>query len=766
MRSRQRLAISGFLSLLALTVLFGCRAFQPEVVVVNKPPETYILGAPAETSGGYYHYRVWWYGTDLDGDVTRYVWALTDTSVQDHTLDGDEEDTRFNPATNISTLRIGNWTTRTDTVFDFSIRQGANLAYDMTLHMVAVDDRGDFDRTPARLYFISNALSNPWLTFSMTVDGVTRQVGNADTVGFGVPFTLSWTAQTGNIRSFAPELLAERDTVPPADGLLGFKFRIMDVPCDESREDCWRPRRFRAGVGDSVSFFGLSSQLVFANDNSGADVLQKRLSSGAHRVLVNTIDVAGVEVPATRQAFNIISNFDPDTRLLRGERDPVFTDDPETYPYYIVYHKEGETIRQEKRTFVEGQTVPDRAYVVFKALGWDDSRDRRRGAGGVKLQGAFEALGLYGGNANFRFSSDFSDTLPPTWSNAAGVCADTVGFLVGSFDYTFTMRSMDEHQRRDETPERFFFKANHPPCVQCVELLVGSELQSGGPFDCQDSRCREDEEIFARFPDIPDTTSLRWATPVSRSPLWVNLNNNTISFTPPPVPSAEWWPVDGAYYEYRLAFHGADDALETWDPARPQDRMPAWNYEILAQGDASASPPLVGDSNNTVNDGGGVDGLEYTTYRWARYDPSDPTQEIYVDDEGVWVLRIRFFVPTMLFVQGSAGYLTYLRGDDPSNYQEKFNLSTMMLGNYRIRVLARDASNCVWNSQRSMYRHYFGLRAPAYTGTDRDLHPRWNCTTPFPRERRRSIDEFRKVSEVFAKNFRIRVRTLGGEIYP
>ncbi len=83
MWSPRHTVVSVFLGILAATWLFGCRAFDPEAVIVNKPPETYIIGSPAETTGAYFHYHVYWYGTDDDGEVDRFVWALTDTSIQD-----------------------------------------------------------------------------------------------------------------------------------------------------------------------------------------------------------------------------------------------------------------------------------------------------------------------------------------------------------------------------------------------------------------------------------------------------------------------------------------------------------------------------------------------------------------------------------------------------------------------------------------------------------------------------------------------------------
>ncbi len=100
MRNGRKILLSLWLTvvLVGLLLFAGCRAFEPEAVIVNKAPETYIIGAPLENGGGYYHFHVYWYGSDEDGRVERFVFALTDTTVQDLDTAEDEEDTRFNPA--------------------------------------------------------------------------------------------------------------------------------------------------------------------------------------------------------------------------------------------------------------------------------------------------------------------------------------------------------------------------------------------------------------------------------------------------------------------------------------------------------------------------------------------------------------------------------------------------------------------------------------------------------------------------------------------
>jgi hypothetical protein len=714
MWSRRRIVVGLLLGLLGLTVLFGCRAFTPEVALVNRPPETFIVGAPAETSGGYYHFHVYWYGTDPDGEVNRFVWALTDTSIQDHRYLGDEEDGRFNPVTNVGTLSIGYYTTRTDTVFDFQIGQGPLVSYAKTFHLVALDDQGDFDRTPARVRFISNALGTPQIRFYRSdTAGPWSPFADFDTVSYGYPFALSWIGSTPNIRSFSPEMLAQRDIVPPIDGLLGYKFRLEDNACVGSGSDCWQPRRFDPIAGDSVSYFGEQSQLRFYNDGRTEEARGTRLASGVHRLLVNTVDMAGVEVPTAKQTVNFVVNYDPDTRLLRGERDPFNRNDEKIYPYYRVFHP-GQP--DTEHPFAEGDTVPDKAYVVFKAIGWDDSRDLRvddpPADARVRFQAAFDARGLYGGESIFTFSTQFSQpTRTLGWDRA-----DTVGFLVGPFNYTVTMRAIDQWDRRDGTPEKFTFVGDFKPCVQCVEVLVGAEsAASDTDLGCQDAACAAViDTIYASLDSstpVPPgwrQASLIDVTPLVKDLLWYNTKTGAV-WLDTPLSTVEPDSMPGYFFEYRLALHGREHPHEPWRTDYPQDRIMSWNYQIVGERDAV----------NAISDGGGKDNIDFTTYRWVAYNPlAALPQPIAIDDDGVWTLRIKFFVPELAMEQGEAIYLGYLQGQVSTapNWQTVYRLTTGQLGLTTVQVRANDASTCDWNVERALYFYYRNLRVPPVHG--------------------------------------------------
>ncbi|MBD3222875.1 hypothetical protein GF314_16730 [bacterium] len=743
-----------FLGVMAVSLLFGCRAFEPETIIVNRPPETYIIGSPAETSGAYFHFHVYWYGTDEDGFVDRYVWALTDTSVQDVESDDDEEDQRFNPFSNALTLEIGTYTTRTDTVFDFQIGQGANLSYDMTLHVVAIDDRNDFDRTPARLHFFSNALGNPEVDFYRLVDGEEQPFADFDTVAFGEPLLLRWRGSTPNLQAYDPELLAERDTVAPFDdGLLGFKWRIPEESdCDDSQEDCWNPRAFDEATGDSFSFFGDVTELTFLNDGSGDGVFGRKLDAGVIQLLVNTLDVAGVQVPVNDRLMHIKVNYEPDTYILDGETDPVPAhNDPLVYPRYYVFHGPESGWYE----FAEGDTVPDRAYVLFKAMGRDDGRDEiENEINQLTFQGRFLAgQFLRGDGAYFPFESTFSDRhLTREWTadDPTDLSADTLGFQVGPFDYDVVMRAVDEQGSPDGTPDTLSFVGNYPPCVQCVE--VGSlELEAATEYggeagivadNCYDQSCLDaptELRIYANqaHPDYDpgDPTQLGTRVGSSSGFIWVNASSGSITLEEPF--SGEWTQVFASQFFYVVYLHGKDHPQEYWAPGFAHRRIKAWRYQIDYEGDPT----------NALADGVGRDNINLLTGFNIFENPSDPNlqvDDLFIDeDTGVWGMVIKVSLPQLLVQQGPQAYWDFITASPPpfgfqcppfpaggtdeeilAWQQEQsvqrayraWQLTTMQLTPAQISVIAIDQSTCDFRFASNTYHYYDGTRVPDPNG--------------------------------------------------
>ena len=740
MRLHQRLALLYVLVMvLALASLFGCRAFEPETVIVNHPPETYLTGAPTEDGGGQFHFHLFWHGTDVDGRVVRFVWALTDSTVQDDETDDDEEDQRFNPAVNITTLDIAHWTANTDTVIDFRINEGSARTRDMTFHIAAIDDRGDYDRTPARLYFLSNALGVPEISFYNSDDQVSaNRMANYDTVGFAEPLTISWSGFTQNIQSFSSAQLAERDTVPPLDGLFGYKFRLpLDVDCDEVNEDCWFPQRFSILENRNVSYFGEVVGLDFTNAPGGADVYNRLLFQGVHLLLVNSVDVAGVEVPGEDQELSFVVNYDPDTMILGLPKDfdgpggidpvtivndPFYGDDTAVYPFYRVYSPDG-TI--SSASFAPNDTIPHRSVAVFKAVGWDDSDDTPLEDLGltpavdynVAFQTKFEAWGRFrGGDSFFRFETQFSDAVRSVWDDpAVGASADTMSVLVGPFLYEFSMRAVDEHERRDGTAEVFPFSGNRPPEVECVEFVLPGTA-SGYPA----ASCSADIDTFyvALTGDVSGTHP-SW-TRMTQNPglhtMWVNPSANSILIDQTPITGGYNNVAISAFsFDYEVLIYAQDHVedrrfLPRTAPGgqifgNPADRMMSCRYEIVSHRDSIS---------NVIADGTGVDNLIQVSYSFA-----DNFADSY-DANGVWRLPVRVYVPLIFVSNGAELFQTLLGAQNPqwsaSQLAYAIDLVTGQFGLSTATVVARDGSKPDLRPERCSYIYYDGVRAPLEHG--------------------------------------------------
>ncbi|PID78645.1 hypothetical protein CSB20_14095 [bacterium DOLZORAL124_64_63] len=708
------------MTLTALTLLGGCRAFEPEAVVVNIPPETYLVGAPLQGGGGYYHYHMFWYGSDEDGVVTKFVWALTDTSVQLEDTPDDEEDTRFNPALDISHLEIGHWTTKTDSIFDFQINEGTLTSVDMTFHMVAVDDYGDFDRTPARLHFFSNTLGTPEISFSRIsgTDTIALAQGVPDTVGYGSPYTVYWEGSTPNVRGYTPETLALVDTIPPVDdGLFGYKWRLLGDGCNTSTTDCWHPRDFNEATGDSFSYFDEINSLTFYNNRPGAaNPFLALLPSGMVELQINSLDVAGVEVLEDLRTFQLMVNYDPETRLLRHETDIYHPEDTQVYPYYVRLNDPNQT----KIPFNEGERIPDRSYVVFKALARDNPADSQVDPDfQIGLTAQIRGVRENYSGGEFSFQSGASEiNYEPAWgAGIDGWYADTLGFLVGpSSDFTFRMQAVDEHGRRDGTPPEFEFSVGFPPCVQCLELLpdVDGSSQFDDSLDCYDPLSTDPHPCFG------DTAVFVVRHPLCTEPLqdgyhyltsqglsgYLALRRNsalTPQFFLEDPGTDNYYVYEVRFYTFQILLHGRDDLREAYD--NPLWRTMAWRYQV----DNECDP------GNSILDGGGVDNLSSPT--WG-YNSTDPYIDVSPTD-GIWTLDVNIMVPERLMTFPSLEtFELVVRTTDTGGDQD---LSTRIIktllrqfGDGLVSAIALDQGQCGLAPTRPAKYHIFkDVRPPA-----------------------------------------------------
>ncbi len=728
------------MALVALTLFTGCRAFQPEAVIVNRAPETFLIGAPLEGGGGYYHYHMFWYGRDEDGVVEKFVWAVTDTSVQNEDTADDEEDARFNPALDITHLEFSHWTTKTDSIFDFQINQGTAPSADMTFHMVAVDDFGDFDRTPARLHFFSNTLGSPAIDFFKISAGdtIAMVLGVADTVGYRKPYHLYWEGQSPNVLGYDLDALARVDTIYPFDdGLYGYKWQLTGAlggNCQPAFTDCWHPRLFNESTGDSFSYFAEINSLLFQNDaSSSSNPFGMELESGEVNVRINSLDVAGVEVATHLRNFTFVVNHDPQTIILEG-RDWAHAEgaDPDTftYPYYTLLNDPTGT----HYPFQQGARIPDRTYVVFKALAKDHDDDSvidpdfKIGINGIANGVRDDYTG-----SQYTFTSGASEIdYDPQWdAGLDGWYADTLGFLVGPrTTFTFSMQAVDEHERRDGTPPSFEFDVGYPPCVQCIELVPNRANGSSYPMDleCHDPEVpghvcfSGDNDFYIPWDDIvpqPGRTYLE-----AQSDL-MNLSVNKTTMTPafqldPPDPEL-FYNFPCKTFSLTIFLHGIDDPREAWLDAL--NRARAWKYQV----DYDCDP------GNAIKDGGGFDDIRTPTWGYA-----SGTENIEVSPvDGLWKLTMNFYVPVSMLDLGmeTFRFITHLTmtGQNEEITDQLMDICLRQISAGSVRAIVLDQADCGFQPPRPAKYHLFDTVRPPreLTGSEtwRDCYPNYPRST-------------------------------------
>jgi len=584
-------------------------------------------------------------------------------------------------------------------------------------YVVAVDADGLAHTDGPWSFTVGDVAANQ-PTVTAMLDG--EPFAQDDTVAYGSAFTVSWTATTPNVGLFPPEDVARLDTLPPTDdGILGFQWAATDG----QEPLVWRPRVFDPDLGDSVATFGPVQSLTFLNDGSGEDLFHRVLPGLDLRI--NAVDLAGAEVPAEARDRDIIVNYDPDTHLLLGETDPIY-DDPHTYPYYEVFHGPEAGTYPFDPTDDEPDTIPDGARVVMKALGWDDPRDQYVGdANEVRFQGQFIAEQRFHGGAWFSFATGYAGThRTAAWTppEPGGVAADTLSFLAGPFHYQALMRSVDEHDRRDGTPDTLRFVGNHPPCVQCVELT--SPRQDLHPpmttyeDPCLLASCLEETARLVASHD-PQPADADQLLPVIDGLLWANLTTGDVTFTDPQ--DDDYLAVFARYFEMMAYLSGKDHPREHWAPGEAERRIAAWRYQI----------DYAGDPDNLLADGPGIDDLAAVT--GLDITANDTTAALFIKASGVWGMRVRVAVPGILIESGPRAYWDWLLDltgapprppDDPTWFEDPrvvearraWDLTTVQLSPGTVRVIAQDYTLCAYDFQRSMYHYFAGARVPEIHG--------------------------------------------------
>ena len=231
-------------------------AKDPLRVDRNRPPQTFLVSAPAESASASYRIHLYWRGEDPDGYVAGFLWSWDDSSV--------------------SAFRF---TTKTDSIFNLTVNDSATLVSGTsqtqpstvrahTFFIRAVDNLGKADPTLA--------VFNRRVYNATTVKPTVRFVGAipsgvaADTLRDGEPFKVCWTGSD-------------------VDGYVAY---------------------YRYDIGPHSTGLSTDTCAVF---NDASDPKSLPLTSGVYTLTVTAIDNAfAASDPGVGKIFLVV-NRDPET---------------------------------------------------------------------------------------------------------------------------------------------------------------------------------------------------------------------------------------------------------------------------------------------------------------------------------------------------------------------------------------------------------------------------------------------------------------------
>jgi hypothetical protein len=288
-----RVMIAGVLLVIVLWLVQGCEQDDPIRNDTNRPPETFLSVAPENLGKAFHKYRVRWTGLDRDGVVTDYKVASV---AEDEIYGGVSGDDTTQYLLDLD-WRI---TDATESLFVFTADRPN--ARNHSLYVVAVDNEGKEDPSPARVNFTAIDYELPEIVVKISdnldpvprvppEEGDTLPQYNLQNPGEPIVIKLSWEGSD------------------PDGSILEWKYRLdsgseVTVPSDV----------------DSVVF-------VYDPDNPA----ESDVWIGFHEFRLVAIDDAMAR--SDENVARFVINYDPDTYIdsvwtFRGATDKGLDTDP------------------------------------------------------------------------------------------------------------------------------------------------------------------------------------------------------------------------------------------------------------------------------------------------------------------------------------------------------------------------------------------------------------------------------------------------------
>lgn len=415
-----RVARRGFLlsvAALAVVAASSCRREPPSNIDRNKPPETYVTRAPAESTLAYYRVHFYWNGADPDGSIAYYEIAVTDSN---ETPGQDlEEGTGYSR------------TLRTDSLF--VLRADPPIEQQILGHRFyvrAVDNEGKMDPTPALAYFAAKNDYYPEVDFHPGL-GRWTDACNGTRTRVLTSGSLSTPTDTVGVEGTVRWSWGGRDR-DPAGSVAGYVYKLGSQ------------LSYRGGAAGDTAF-----EFTFPRNAARRQIFQVRaIDDGGLRSLDDYLRT-------------VIVNFDPITWVVNPA--PEVPPPPGGGPVHARVFRQ---LPSGTQYWPSGTTLPDGfRSVEVSYTAFDDPRDKKAVCGdpGITRYQARrlfrdDSFGSPGGPA-------FGDLVP--LAAYPGVNASPF-FSLGSGDHFILIRAKDDFLIVDSTPETVLVKVNYPPYfVQC-----------------------------------------------------------------------------------------------------------------------------------------------------------------------------------------------------------------------------------------------------------------------------------------------------------
>ena len=312
---------------LAVWLGVGCRKPLAPTVDSNLAPETWITAAPQDTvttrdeNGNPtnppgtipFRYHLYWSGSDQDGQVAGFYWAVVETT-------GSVAGLPIPPLPGPKP-RDYHYTTARDSMFIFNVHEDTNNRQH-AFYIYAVDEKGKADPTPARVIFNTLDLFPP-VPVIEALCGVPNPPTGSRATGLIFHPNEAWSG-SGPLPTPRETTIALCDTfsrgttvsdIVPIGSFVHIQWhseiRVADNPAVAYK--------YKIGEGNEVEFVQVPASVTSAEYNTTET---NRLGPGLKIFTLRAIDVAGAARTSPETTRRFYMNYIPDTWFAGPDTTP------------------------------------------------------------------------------------------------------------------------------------------------------------------------------------------------------------------------------------------------------------------------------------------------------------------------------------------------------------------------------------------------------------------------------------------------------------